>query len=816
MKGTKRYLCLILALAIALCAFTGCGKKDPDDNSSDPNNPNGGSNAAELSGFVYVPEYVTIQGQFRNSFYGGVPYGDKLYVSSYEVIEDRTPEGVTPEYEGEYWIYGPVIYKISMDGSCEKISFALSEVPEEEGVNANTSMDNFAVAKDGSITMLERTYKSWVDIPEGVEVEEYSDEYWQYYQSEEHYALRTVAADGSDISSFPLDGLGEDTEYFYVNSFTLDDDGNVYLGADDALYVLNPEGELLCRLETPNWIQKVMQFPDGRMVCSYYGDNGQEMTVIDLENKSFGEKIKIPIDLYDTTIGGGDYDLYYTNGSNFFGYNLGSEEGEKILNWLNCDVNTYNTNGTMVLDDGRIVVLSSEWDDNYDFCTNELIILSQKPASSVPQKTIITLAAQYVGMDTRDAVINFNRNNDTYRIEVQDYSEYNTEEDYEAGLTKLTTEILSGNVPDIFAMDGMPLSRFASKGLVEDLYPYIDSDPELGRDKLMTGPLSAFEVDGKLYNTVSSFYVNAVMGAESVVGDTPGWTYDEFNAALRSMPEGCDAFDQYVTRDEMLSTCMALDGADYVNWATGECRFDSEEFIKMLEFVNSFPAEYDWENHEYTPDDETDARIASGRQMLMSSTISDFQDFLMYDAMFGGKATYIGYPTENGTGNMISTSGGGYAMSSKCASKDGAWQFLRQFFLGRDSESRRGNVMVSYGGFPINKADFDKKLEQAMTPEYEKDENGNYVLDENGNKIEVSQGGWSWGSITIEYRAITQEEADRILELINTTTKSRTSDESILEIVREEAAPFFAGQKTAEEAAKLIQNKASLYVNEQR
>lgn len=809
MKGTKRYLCLILALAIALCAFAGCGKKDPD-NSTDPNNPNSGSNAAEPTGFVYVPEYVTIQGEFRNSFYNGVFSGEHLYVSSYEMVADNTPEGVTPEWEGQYWEYGPVIYKISMDGSCEKVSFTQTELPED--VEGSVSMDNLAVDKNGNITMLERIYSYSVNIPEGMEIEEYSEEWWDYYESKDSYALRTIGPDGSDVGYFPLDDLGADTDYFYVNCFALDDDGNIFLGADDALYVLNAEGEQLCRLEVANWIRDVMQLGDGRMVCSYYGENGQEIREIDLAGKSFGEVIETPpIDLYNMVTGGGDYDFYYTNGSNFFGYKFGAEEGEKILNWLNCDVNNYNSNGTMVLDDGRIVVLSSEWDKNYEFCTNELIVLSQKPASSVPQKTIITLAAQYVGWDTRDSIVNFNRNNDTYRIEVQDYSEYNTEDDYEAGLTKLTTEILSGNVPDIFAMDGMPLSRFASKGLIEDLYPFIDSDPELGRDKLMTGPLSAFEIDGKLYNTVSSFYIATAMGASSVVGDEPGWTYDEFNAALKSMPAGCTAFDEYTTRDDMLYTCMALDGGDYVNWATGECNFDSDAFVKMLEFVNSFPSEFDWENYDWTLAEETDERIAAGHQMLMASSISDFQDFLMYDAMFGGKATYIGFPTENGTGNMVSSSGSGYAMSSKCANKDGAWQFLRQFFMDRE-ESGRYRV----GGFSINKAAFDKQLEDAMTPEYQTDAEGNYVLDEDGNRIEVSYGGWSWGNIEIEYRAINQEEADRILQLINTTTKSRMSDESILEIVQEEAAPFFEGQKSAQEVARLIQSKATLYVNEQR
>ena len=56
----------------------------------------------------------------------------------------------------------------------------------------------------------------------------------------------------------------------------------------------------------------------------------------------------------------------------------------------------------------------------------------------------------------------------------------------------------------------------------------------------------------------------------------------------------------------------------------------------------------------------------------------------------------------------------------------------------------------------------------------------------------------------------------QIRELILTTTKVADYDQAILDIVTEQAAPYFAGQKTAEEVAKLVQSKANIYVNEQR
>ena len=54
------------------------------------------------------------------------------------------------------------------------------------------------------------------------------------------------------------------------------------------------------------------------------------------------------------------------------------------------------------------------------------------------------------------------------------------------------------------------------------------------------------------------------------------------------------------------------------------------------------------------------------------------------------------------------------------------------------------------------------------------------------------------------------------MELIESTEKVVNYDSSIYDIVAEQSAAFFAGQKSAEEVAKLVQSKANIFVNEQR
>ena len=125
----------------------------------------------------------------------------------------------------------------------------------------------------------------------------------------------------------------------------------------------------------------------------------------------------------------------------------------------------------------------------------------------------------------------------------------------------------------------------------------------------------------------------------------------------------------------------------------------------------------------------------------------------------------------------------------------------------------------------------------------ETDENGNVMKDENGNPIRIPKmtyyttdtgGGVAFGTTTetaastvviggtgvnedgsISIYAMTQEQADQILDLINATTAVYGYDESILNIISDEAAAYFAGEKSLDDTANMIQSRVNLYVAEQ-
>ena len=845
MNYWKRGMSCAMAALLAAGLFAGCGKQNENPEGGDA--PNG--TATPTDEYVYVPRYIPIKGEL-NGYIGNATYANgAIYATSWGVIGTElveigpstgsniiafdevagAEEGAETESEPETFeqeIYGQILYKIELDGTATKIPYEPEQPEVEDGKEVSMNADSISVGADGTIYIMERKYVSWNDAPE--DVERYSDEYWNYYHSEQSYTLAAIADDGTLRSRAPLEALSSGSDGgrndVYLSGFAVDGAGNVCFsverwqdggGYENLILVLDGEGKEQFSIPMDNWIENLFRMPDGSIAAAYYGDSGEEIAVIDLAAKGLGEGQRVNGSLYDMSVGGGDYDFYFTTGVNFYGYDLESGERTKLLNWVNCDVDSNNLGRAFVLEDGRIAAINNDYSG--DESKSELIILEKVPASSVPKKQSITLATQYLSWNTRSAIINFNKSNDLYHIDVMDYSEYNTEEDYEAGMTKLKTEILSGNVPDILDLSQMPLGQFAARGLLEDLYPYIDADPELSREDMIQNVLQAFEHDGKLYQTLSSFSVYTAIGAERVVGDRNSWTVDEFQAALRDLQaeqEGATAFDKYVTRSDVLQLCLYLDMGSFVDWSTGSCSFDSPEFVKLLEFANSFPSEFDWENYEWTADDDSYTRLMTGRQMLETTSIGEFNGLQTYDALFGGRAVCIGFPTAYGTGSMFNdNSSNVFAMSSKCSDKDAAWQFLRQFF----TEGYQAGDNYYYYGFPTNKNAFEKKMKEAMTPEYEKDMNGNYILDENGEKIELSMGGFSTGGgFEFRYHAVTEDEAAQIRALIESTTKVLDYDQSIYDIVQEQIAPYFDGQRSAEDVAKLVQSKASIYVNESR
>lgn len=68
----------------------------------------------------------------------------------------------------------------------------------------------------------------------------------------------------------------------------------------------------------------------------------------------------------------------------------------------------------------------------------------------------------------------------------------------------------------------------------------------------------------------------------------------------------------------------------------------------------------------------------------------------------------------------------------------------------------------------------------------------------------------------IQSKPLTQNEVDKYKDLINSTNRRIFYNESITNIILEEAQSYFAGDKNVDEASEIIQSRVTTYINENR
>ena len=847
---TAALLALCITLGLAACGGGGDGESG------------GGANA--LSGKVYVPQFMELNMDV-DYISGGCCDGKNIYILA-NLNEKETVTDPDTGEEQETYNYRTTILRVDPEtGETSELENFAPVLEADDPENGYSQIREISAGTEGTIWITEEASTYLYDLPENFDPE--TDDKWNYFSGSESVQMRRqLDATGNEIQHINLDGLTEMMDNGVQRS-CFAKDGTIYLCDGTTIMVLDGNLNKLFDLtsEESLWSEFV-ELSDGTVGMPVYRydqeteKSSEVLCTIDKEAKDWGAEYVMPASSNNTYAGDNNYLFYYDTQDSLFGYKSAEEDPVKILSWSASDINKDNLQFFSILEDGRIVAMTQDW--RGDSSKTELIILTEGEASALPERINLTYATMSLSYDTRGQIIDFNRASDKYRIVIQDYSEYATEDDYQAGLTKLNTEINAGVVPDILDVSGLNLRQLGSKGILEDLWPYIDSDPDIGRENLMERVFEAASQDGKLYRVFDGFGINTVVGSPDVVGKRLSWTLADLQDALATMPDGCQIFTYYETKASVLQSFLQLNQEQYVDWSTGECSFDTEDFISVLEFCNQFPLEYNWE--EQTEQISETQRIADGQQMLSEFSLGSFGDIQRYEAMFGGTGiiskgssyayeqmngvsggastsvggvyyyasamgegdmgaqiegqvipgdyiTYIGYPTEDGSCGSAFSVYGGTAISSTCADKEGAWSFVRTLLLPQNEDDNS-----YFWQFPTNKADFDKMVEDAMTPNYILDQDGNQILNELGQPIQESKGGWGWDNVQLEIRAATQEEYDQVMELYNNVTRMTDYDTSIFEIVSEEAESYFNGDKSAQEVAGLIQSRVNLYVNEQR
>lgn len=531
-----------------------------------------------------------------------------------------------------------------------------------------------------------------------------------------------------------------------------------------------------------SWIESMAVDGNGKVLVCYYthSDETSGYTVVKLEN---GKAVNLELDGVTSNnnlvIYSGDGDsALLSDGVRLYALDASTGQATIRLSWLDTDIDSNNIFTVTEDGNGVISVLLNNVNSDSLF---ELGTLTQVPTDELPTRTILTLGAVDIPEALQKAVVSFNRQNDTYRIALEDYSTYNTGDNNSLGSDQLDRDIISGNCPDLILLDSDNAARYIAKGVLADMTALMEQDDSINPSDLLSGPLQAYTANGMLYGMPYWFDLQTMLASAELVGDLESWTIAEMTEVINRLDSEIGVMPN-INQEFFLKHMVAVNMDQFVNFGASSCNFDNEIFTSLLEAAAKLPMD-----DAQSADGEGDSNqmVQSGQMLMIIEYVYDDYSAQTLINLYTEENGFvrIGYPSSTGNGAILGVSTG-VGISAQSRYMDAAWAFVKTLL--------EDDVQENVNGFPVTVTAFNALMAEAM-----QENNVAYI-----------------GDTAYTMEPLTQEQVDEFMDYANSADMAGTDDIDILEIVIEEAASYFTGDKTADEVAKLIQNRVTIYLGE--
>lgn len=799
MKNQKFTQFLSCATMFAIMsAMTACG-----ENNNGNNNDNSGSNnkrptqtADKLISNSYSSEPIEVSENIRDIRSIAYSSADDVYYCY--------------GYTGDN--YDEAIYSISPDFSTfNKIDIQLED-------NQETYISSMNVLNDGGfgIFISSTTYGDLPPIDYDDSSIDWENFDWESYDEarETAYIYRIYDKNGKMISDINLNYESSE-ESDYISSYYGFSDGSCIIFSDSqGLVKFDSSGkpEVLGKMENLQWSDSISVDSDNNIIVSGYGESSYVFVKYDIASKSETETYTFEDNMFNSQNGVikgmGDYSFFVVGGKALSGYNKNTKQFDEIVNWIDSDLS--NVNYAVINKDMEISIVE-DVNRNGNISFSKLV---KRDPSELANQQVITLGMLYTNTNLISEIAKFNKSNKDYRIRTVDYSEYNNEEnEYTGAVQQLNQDLISGKAPDIIISSGeLNTKSLASKGVFADLYEFIDKDEELKRESFIPNILKLNEYDGKLVSMATSFGMQSLVGKTKYVGEKQNWTIDEMISAYENREKKDMQFSINDYKNNMFYTAFLSNLNSHVDYVNKKFTYDKAELVKLLEFINTFEDEPNWEDPAIMEEtqfewDNYQTGMIKDKYLIYDAGVYDFRSYHELTAgIFANEPiTFVGYPSADGSGIKLNMSDLVFSIVSNSSNKDACWKFIRQF-LTEDYQSPNGDNSNIWN-FPVNKNAFDKLAEQSKSPRF-------WIDPDTGKKNEYDTTFWT-GDKEIKIGDCTDEEIEQVKNLIdNAKLASNYYDLELYKICEEETGAFFKGDKSAEETAELMINRISIYIAE--
>lgn len=816
----------LLALALCGCALLSAAacKKNGDGDADIA-----AKRASKLVALenVYLTKYIDTSDMFSdgtnvdiNNIYN---YGDNAYFEGYYNRQVQIDE------ENQSWESGRIAAKIDIDsGKCEALAVFPDENNEdkyaESDPNAtsatNEYIDRIFVAPDETVWyILNTNFMDWSD-PEN-------------YIHKNSFTIIHIDKDKNELSSTSLDSCFGENEYAYISSIFYDSNSEaIVLNSESKLIFVSETGEIINTVETNSqsgeeniYSTVIMDNGDIVVLTIKWDDGGsggptRKLKKLDIESGKFTDYADIEEDIYNMYAGVGN-SIYYTGETGVFSYNIDTAESKEVLNFINSDINSnrMNIRGSI----GGDKFIATEYTKNWE--NQRLALLTKAAEGDIVEKYTMDFASVYLDDNLKDAIIEFNKQSEDCRINYIDYSKYNTDDDYEAGIKQLNQDIIKGNIPDLFNAAELPLENYTSKSLIADLSQYMNEDADFDKSKYFENILNITAEDGKIYSLIPSFNLTMLVGDKEYFNGNIKISMDDLINLKKKYPES-SLFEYYVTRGELLTGSYGapiISAFAAANNGNGD--FNSGEFAKYLELIKDVQEEFNWdEYYQNNPDAYDDSTMyLEKRVLLQMQYLGNVRSLRYMKRSHGDNYAFAGFPVpdENSNGIFVSPQCE-IAVSAKSVMKKEAWDFMKYLL---DEEYQKNTY-----GMPLMKSVFDDAAESFIKEEEERKARDEQADKNNGGagdgsmevlpmpRAAVSDSVIIGGSGGMQQARIyvTQDDVDKVYELIESADSVVRRDDEINKIIEEEAGAYFAGKKSVNDVANIIQSRVEIYNSENK
>lgn len=604
-------------------------------------------------------------------------------------------------------------------------------------------------------------------------------------------SIRTFSADGKVVSTTELGDLDGhlDMNNILVNNVSFHGE-DCLISFDRFAVIVDGSGKVTDYTDIEN--DATYTFGrDGGIICSFY----KYSTRLDkLQNPKESELYENPNGssvLRPPVIGDGDYPAYLALNDGVYGM---SEEGEMVmlLNFTASNIKPSGITAIMPFGEGRFVA-----------CTGSgLLLLTVRPDDYKEERvTVIIGMHNHVNTSDLDLATDFASHCDGYQAEFREY-------DYDRD--DLWADILADDSPDVYIPSTHnELYRYINLGALADFGELHENFGGLSEDDFLPNVVSGLKYKGKLYSMSGYFIPSLQLADRDVLSrEQAKWNYDEFYGFVAAQPADMFIAEHYVMDEptDVFSWLCGVNSADWIDYEKAECYFDSPGFVRLLEFcknancTGSYGNNY-WEtvSQEEIALDASENMSMLGRRkalfgnMLGGIRLDSFVNAAAAHSMSIDDVTFVS-PPNNSRGGTFTVQGEYCVLTSgKC--QQGGWEFVN-YALSYDVQADPWQAW----DFVTRKDAFDYILKTKFD-----------TLNADDNEVSSGVNGYQFSYSD----NITQEQLDYIRETVLSCDRLGVWDDKIGPILTEEFGRYIAGESSAKDCAKMIQNRVSIMLSEQ-